>query len=75
MIDFTKEECLHLILAINSISVKGDCEYCDSAAQKIQNELAKIYELPPESVLIQIPEVYKALGVVEWEITKGRNPG
>lgn len=63
-----------MILAINAISVKGECETCDSAAQKIQNELARLYELPPATVLIQIPEVYKALGVVEWEIVQGRNP-
>lgn len=69
-IELTKDEVLHTLLAINTFAVTDDgftCEVCNSATKKLEAEFRKLYDLPPETTLLQIPEAYKALGVVQWE--------
>jgi len=71
--NFTKEELIHMLLAINAVSFKGSCDHCDSAAKKIQEELVRLYEVPAETVMLVVPEEYKKLGVVSWEKVGGKD--
>lgn len=72
-IELTKEECLHTLLAVNAFSMADDCETCKGIAKKIEDEIKRLYELPPGIYLLEIPEFYKALGVVEWEKVIGKD--
>jgi hypothetical protein len=76
MIDLNKEEVLHTLLAVNAFAITDDgfsCEVCSGVAKKLEAETRRLYELPADVVLLEIPEAYKALGVTKWEKVIGKD--
>jgi hypothetical protein len=74
-IELTKEECLHTILAVNAFQFADDCDTCKSVSKKLEAEAKRLYELPADIVLLEIPGAYKALGVTKWEKVIGKDDG
>ena len=73
-IELNKEEVLHTLFAINAFAITDDgfsCEVCNGVAKKLEAETRRLYELPADTVLLEIPDAYKALGVTKWERVVG----
>lgn len=67
-LEFSKEECVHALMAVNIFSFPKECEICDSVALKLRAEIVRLYDVPEETVLLlDVPEAYKLLGVTKWE--------
>jgi len=64
---FTLEELRHMMLIMNSETLGKRCEVCDSARVKLDG---MIQELKSQPILKEIPEDYKKLGVVKWEVIR-----
>jgi hypothetical protein len=71
--DFTLEELQHIMAEMNSAwgcyhESIVDCPICSSARKKLE---AAIEELQGKPVFKEVPEGYKKLGVLSWEVVKG----
>lgn len=65
--DFTLDEMRHMMLIMNSETLGKKCDICDSARVKLDG---MIQELKNQPVLKEIPEEYKKIGVVKWEVMR-----
>lgn len=78
-VELNKEEVLHTLIAINTFAITNygfTCEVCNGVAKKLEAEARRLYELPADVVLLEIPNAYKALGVTKWEKVIGKDePG
>jgi len=62
------EELRHIMATMNGAGADIYCPVCSSAREKLED---MIEELADKPVFKEVPEEYKKLGVVSWEIVKG----